>query len=294
MFNRLYTTFNLRSLLLLCFIFIWSVSFAYAGSTETASKKSGYTFGVFPFLTISTIEEIFAPIASELSHAIDRDVLLKSTDTFEKFMQNLEQQEYDIAFIQPFDYVNIAKKAGYLPVATRNEPLTADFLVLEKSPLKEGKELKGKVIGLPPKVAAVSYLANISLIQLGLDIRHDVKFRHFSSHQSCMQQLLIGDIDVCVASRPVLRAFESQMNVKFRAIMTTPSITQTLFVVHSRVPEKERNLIKKTILSTTLSDVKPEFKIIFKSVNNRFFRPVDDAEYDQVLIYKRLLEKYGE
>ena len=294
MFNRLYTTFNLRSLLLLCFVFLWPVSFAYASSAETASKKSGYTFGVFPFLAITSLEGVFAPIASELSHALDMDVLLKSTDTFEKFMQNLEHRDYDIAFIQPFDYVSIAKRAGYLPVATRNEPLNADFLVLEKSPLKEGKELKGKVIGLPPKVAAVSYLAKISLIQIGLDIRHDVKFRHFSSHQSCLQQLLIGDIDVCVASKPVQRAFESQMNVKFRAIMTTPSITQTLFVVHSRVPEKERNLIKKTILSTTLSDVKPEFKIIFKSVNNRFFRSVDDAEYDQVLIYKKLLEKYGE
>ena len=294
MFNRLYATFNLRSLLLLCFVFIWPVSFAYASSAETASKKSGYTFGVFPFLAITSLEGVFAPIASELSHALDMDVLLKSTDTFEKFMQNLEHQDYDIAFIQPFDYVSIAKRAGYLPVATRNEPLNADFLVLEKSPLKERKELKGKVIGLPPKVAAVSYLAKISLIQIGLDIRHDVKFRHFSSHQSCLQQLLIGDIDVCVAGRPVQRAFESQMNVKFRAIMTTPSITQTLFVVHSRVPEKERNLIKKTILSTTLSGVKPEFKIIFNSVNNRFFRPVDDAEYDQVLIYKKLLEKYGE
>ena len=47
-----------------------------------------------------------------------------------QFMEKLDAEVFDVAFVQPFDYVRIADRYGYRPLATRTEMLEA-ILVIE-------------------------------------------------------------------------------------------------------------------------------------------------------------------
>ena len=279
-------------LLLLTLHFSVALPLPVAGEEpQPGPEKLEYSMGVFPFLSAAATESVFAPIAAELAQALGRPVHLHSSSTFETFMERLQHQEYEIAHIQPFDYVGIAVKAGYLPIASRNEDLSAQLVVLYNSPVRSAKDLRRKTIGMPPETAAVSYLARIMLKQAGLRTGRDVKLKHFSSHLSCLQQLHIGNVSACATASPAIRVFEAQTKVTLRVLMQSSSIPQTLFVVHSRVPKADRDRIARTILSSTLSGVPKNLKELFIEKNGAYFRPVTDSDYDIVRKYLDLLGK---
>ncbi len=195
-------------------------------------------------------------------------------------MAKLERQEFDIAFIRPFDYVGIAENAGYIPVAIRREPLSAIFVVKEESPLADLSDMRGKTIAMAPKEAALSYIGKAALLEVGLSPGDDVIIEHMKGHHSCLQQVLIGTASACVTGRPALRVFQNKMNIELKVLSETKKFPSMLFVVHSRVPESDRRLIEETLLNTTLSDVEPDLRTLLMKDNNPPFMSTANEDYD--------------
>ncbi|MDH5181426.1 MAG: phosphate/phosphite/phosphonate ABC transporter substrate-binding protein [Gammaproteobacteria bacterium] len=209
---------------------------------------SEYLLGVFPHLPPRDLEKVFSPMAADLGKVINKRVMLRSSTTYEKFMDNLDKETFDIAFVQPFDYIRIADKFGYIPLATRKQKLSTVLVTKPDSNLNTVQDLKGKTIALPPKVAAVSLLLNSYLHEHNLVPGKDIRLTYHRSHLSCMQQILIGEADACGTAAPALRFFQHKMNVTLKIIAETQKIPHTLFVIHPRVPESERKKIRSRIL----------------------------------------------
>lgn len=258
-----------------------AASLPLAAQPPAAAPPEGgapYELGVFPFIAAPRIEKVFAPIAAQLSDALRRPVRYRSTRTYSQFMDNLERCLYDIAYAQPFDYVRIAYDAGYVPLVARKGILTAQLLVLSESPLRKVGELEGRVLGLPPAVAAVSYLSETILLDAGLVPHRDLELRHFRHHDACVQQLVIGNVDAC-ATGPRTRVEQSErMGVRFRCLGESRRIPTPLVMVHERVPEAERERVKQALLAVTLP---PEARSILNGEVSPFFE-VDDADYESV------------
>lgn len=252
------------------------------------ADEASYQLGVFPHLAAGQIENLFAPMAADLSRAIGRTVVLKTKPTFEAFMEELDDQVYDIAFVQPFDYVRAHDKHGYIPLARRGEPLAGLIAVKTDSPLRSLGELKGKKIGLPPEVAAVSHLTKMALLQAKIDPRTDTKLQYYKAHDSCLQQLLIGEIDACGTAAYPLRFFENKWDVKFRVLAQTQTISHSLFIVHPRVSKQAREAILKTILSW--AETRSGRQLLEKGELKPFIA-VTDAEYNAVRAYTRAMQK---
>ena len=221
---------------------------ALAADSESSGKHE-YVMGIFPHLPPRDLENVFAPMASDLGSHIGRHVTLRSNTTFERFTENLDKQKFDIAFVQPFDYVRVADKYGYRPLATRVEKLAAIVVVKPDSILTNLASLKAKRIALPPESSAVSHLFLGQLRANGMDPDRDVKLSRHRSHVSCMQQVIIGEADDCVTAAPALRFFKEQMHVDLKIIAQSREIPHTLFIVHPRVPKKDRDALRARILS---------------------------------------------
>lgn len=282
---------------LLCLLLVAAAAPAVAGSAElsrrTGADAPAYTLGVFPYLSATTLEDVYSPIAAELARSLGRPVRFATTSSYEAFAQKLRDGEYDIAFVQPFDYAGTASRAGYLPVAAAYHTIEAVFFVTDRSPIQSAAELRGRTIGLPPKPSAVSYLARMALLEKGLRPGVDVRLRHFSSHQSCLQQLLIGNVDSCVSAADIARIFESRMRTHLRFILKSPTIPAPLFVAHARLPGGERERIRETLVSTELAGIPPQLRHLFTrggELKDRYFRAVPDSEYDKV---RRYLQSLG-
>jgi phosphonate transport system substrate-binding protein len=275
-------------LLLICLA--WLPPAARAADTGAGgTERAPYILGVFPFIPAASIEGLFAPIAAELSAAVGRPVILRTTDSFDKFMAGLRRREYDLAFVQPFDYVDIARPKGYFPLARRSEDLVSVLVSRSESPLRTIKDLKGKRLGMPPETAAVSILNRIALKKAGLTPGTGVTVEYFSSHQACLQQLLVGHVDACGISPTGARLVENQMGVRFRELGRSPAIPHTLFVAHGRIPARERQAMTAVLGSTDLAKVPAEFRSLFVTEGQKPFRRVDDREYEPVRRHLRLL-----
>ena len=187
-----------------------TLAMAQTGNAATAEKttaeiKGEYSIGVFPFLPPRQLEKVFAPLAKDLGDAINRKIVLRTNTTYHKFAENLDAEKFDIAFVQPFDYIRIADNLGYRPLVTRKNSLKAVLVVKPESPVNSVADMKGKHVAFPPNVAAVSRLMKAHFVNNGLKPGKDVKFSHHRSHVSCMQQVLIGEADACGTALPAIR-----------------------------------------------------------------------------------------
>lgn len=243
------------------------------------AKEDSYLFGVFPHLPARDLEKVYSPMAAELGKVLGKKVSFRSASTFDKFMQNLRAGKYDIAFVQPFDYVWAHDDIGYKPIVTRIETLATVFVVLPESKIQSVADFKGKKIALPPDVAAVSYLTKAHLKENGLKVGEDVELSHHRSHVSCMQQVVIKAADICGTAAPAVRFFEHKMNRKMRVVAKTTEIPHSLFISHPRVSESEREVLKNTMLNLHKTVKGRE---MFKRGKLKSFKAVTDSEYDVV------------
>ncbi len=250
--------------------------------------KPAYVFGVFPHLSMGQLEKIYAPIAEDFERALGRKVVFRSKSNFEQFAAELQHRTYDVALVQPFDYVVAHDRHGYLPLARRGETLAAQFMVRPDSPLKSIQDLRGKKIGVPPDTAAISHLVKLALVRAGVHPGRDVSVRHFRTHDSCLQQLVIGGIDSCGSAPYPVRFFKSKWKVDLRVLSETFVIPHALFVVHERVPANERQILLKTILSWPESE---RGRALLEHGSLTSFVVATDREYDIVRDYSRQI--YG-
>lgn len=252
-----------------------------------AGAEQPYLLGVFPHLPPRELEKVFAPIAADLSKSVGHKILFRSSSTYKKFRENEDKELYDIVFTQPFDYIRVADQHGYLPLATRSEPLAALIVVKKGSPITHLEDLRGKIVALPPKIAAVSYLISVHLKKHGLIPGKDVRLVYHRSHVSCLQQVIIGAADACGTAAPALRFFNSKMNVQLSVITKTISIPHTLFAVNPHVPSTDRNKLLQAILSWGKTK---EGQILLRRGRLRPFIKITDKDYDIVRQYSKELQ----
>jgi phosphonate transport system substrate-binding protein len=260
----------------------WVCAIALAlGCAQAPAADKPYEFGVFPHLPLAKLRQLYDPIATDFEVKLGRQVWLSSKADYSAFRAALVKESYDIAFVQPFDYVDAHDRHGYLPLARRAPNLEALILVRPDSPFKSLRDLKGKIVANPPVEAAVSHLTTMALRDAGIDPATGVTRDYGRSHFTCMQSVLIGTADACGTARQALLHFEreKQMSSRFRVLYKTVPIPHTLFVVHRRVPKRDRDILLHAILAWGKTE---EGRKIIE--DGQFFPFVEakDVDYDVV------------
>jgi phosphonate transport system substrate-binding protein len=260
-------------------VFVFLVAVTFSLGLNTSYSNPEFTMGVFPYLPASRIQELYIPVAEDLSTALKKPVNLKTRDSFQNFRVAVEKQEYDLIFIQPFDYVRTAAPHGYQAISHPIGDLKGVFVVLRDSHISSLADLKGKRIAMPPKDAAVSLLGLKLLIDNSINIQADVSITYQSNHFACMKQLLIKKVEACVTADAPKKMFERRSEAKLEVLETTQAIPTTLFAIHKRVPQKERQEIVSRIVDWNRSEAGRD---ILNGLQFKSFVPADDHSYDIV------------
>ena len=265
------------------------IGLAFCASPALAAD-SPYKFGVFPNLPLARLYELHAPMASDFEAKLGRPVRLSSKAAYAAFGEELRNETYDIALVQPFDYVDAHDKHGYLPLARRGEALEAVIVVRQDSALASIKDLKGRIVSNPPADAAVSQLTSMAFRDAGIDPQAGVKRYYGKNHYACLQSVVIGAADACGTSEQALRTIEKQKNqppVRFRILHKTASIPHALFVAHKRVSQKDREILLQTILGWPGNETG---RNILDAGHFVPFVAAKDADYEVVRRYIRARE----
>ena len=253
---------------------------------HSGAADKPYSFGVFPYLPVTRIHEMYAPIAADFEAKIGRPVRLLSKARYETFEADIRDEAYDIAYIQPVLYVDAHDHHGYLPLARRRGKLAVLVVVREDSPIASLKDLEGKTLANPPADAAVSHLTSMALLSAGIDPRQGVRRDYGKNHFTCLQSVLIGVADACGTADGPLHALQKQKQGRsgLRVLPTTADMPYPLFVVHQRVPKAVRDALLRTILAWETTE---EGRRILRAVEFTSFVTASDADYKVVRQYLR-------
>ena len=263
--------------------------YADSDTVDTVAEKSGYKFGAFPMIAVGQIDKVFSPVAAEFARILGRPVHFRTKPSFAEFRNELSLETYDIAVVQPFDYVLAYDHYHYLPLARFDKPLITSIMVLSDSSLRGLQNLKGAKVAFPPTTAASTLTAKKALQDAGFDLKRDLSVQYTKSHDSCLQLVMVKAVDACVTSVRATHVFEAKWGKHFHSIFNTPGIPNTLFVVHRRVPKEVRDILLKTVTSwPESSQTGREF---IEINNNQRLIPAVDAEYDVVRKFPQNLDK---
>lgn len=255
-------------------------------ASQSGAADKPYEFGVFPYLPSAQIHELYITTAADFEAKLGRQVRLSSKAGYEAFAQELRRQTYDIALVQPFDYVDAHDKHGYLPLARRGEDLEAMIVVRHESPLRTLKDLKSKTVATPPLDAAVSRLTSIAFRDAGFNPETGVKRFYVKNHLACLRSVEIGAADACATAEQALRTIEKegQIAAKLRILHRTARIPHALFVVHKRLSQKDRDILLETILDWPNTERGKKILDVGRFIP---FVAAKDSDYEVVRRYAR-------
>jgi len=243
---------------------------------QTPPARDVYHFGVFPYLSPRNLLDRYAPVVASFNSHLDVPVVLMTSLSFTGFARSMDAGAFDIALIQPFDYAHVVKGLGYVPLAQFARPLTAQLVVRGDSRFRALQDLRGTTLALPPPHAAVTLLALAALRKHGLPPEQAVNVRYFRNHDSCLQDMWIGDASACASTDAPIEGFEKRMKAELRIVFQTDSIPSILFVASPRVPPARREALRRLILGWNRS---LEGRKILMHLNFPGFVQVDRKQY---------------
>jgi ABC-type phosphate/phosphonate transport system substrate-binding protein len=261
---------------------------AATSATSAAPHKESeadYRLGVFPFLPALTLDRVFAMVVEDLGAGLGRTVHFRTKSTFEQFVNALDDGTFDFVFVHPFFYVSAADNHGYLPVARLKDPLIVNVFARASLSAESLGGLRGKTLGLPPKLAAVSEIMFGELEVLGMTPGRELQVRHFQSKMSCLQAVVLGSIDACGLPGFAMAHLDLGRDEELKIIHRTKPFPSVLFAAHPRVPKQDRERLQRLILGWEKS---PRGMEILEAGKWNGFAKVNDADYDPV---RRLARK---
>ena len=236
-----------------------------------------FEFGIAPATSVARIENHLSVFSKMLGEAIDRPVVVKSRKDFPTFREALRQEAFDMALIQPFDYIKLRQSgSSYVPFARLETPFKA-IVVVSNDNIHTLEDLKGKTVAFPPKDAAVTILAMHKLHQLGYG-EQDFQIDYYSEHNSCIQALLIGTAKACVTVNELLHLLTDGENLKLRVIQESDVVPNAMLVLKGSAAKYREQLIKFVM---DYNDT-PQGREYYKLFAVTGYVPAQPSDYDVV------------
>lgn len=123
--------------------------------------------GLLPRLPEKELLEMFTPLARHLEKETATKVTVVIPKDFDAYTKQAIAGEFDIGFTNPLIYVQIKKAVQQAePLALASEPgvgtkLKGVFIVVNESPIKSIKDLKGKKVSFVDPGSAAGYVAQM-------------------------------------------------------------------------------------------------------------------------------------
>jgi len=268
----------LALILLTCFI---TASFK-----KSLAQERVFTIGVVPQFTPVEIYERWGPLVKELENRTGLKFELKTYKSIPEFEKAFLKGELDFVFMNPYHQVMAYKAQKYIPLVRDKTPLTGILVVRRDSPVKEVKDLDGKVIAFPaPNAFAASLYMRAILTE-----KFKIKFtqEYVKTHDNVYRQVILGKAQAGGGVNNTLLRQPEEVKRELRILYETPSAAPHPLSVHPRVPKEVKDKVKTAILDMANE---PSMKDLLDRVQMPNPVPADYAR-DYKPLEKLNLEKY--
>ncbi len=233
--------------------------------------------GVLPFLPSRRIDELYGPLVVSMADVLGRPVRLRTASSFSSFTEQLEGFAFDVAVVQPFEYVRLIE-LGYRPLARVDQTLAASMVSLTPVDASGFADLTQFRIGTLPRGSAMRLLVEAEFAALGLDPA-TVDITGYSTHADCLQNLVLGDIDICATAPVPLREFESEFGPELTIVTKSRAIGSLAYVASPDLDPTSAAQIEGFLLGLGGDEASLE---ILRLIGTARLVPVGQGDYDGV------------
>jgi phosphonate transport system substrate-binding protein len=250
-----------------------------SGAPRARSMPGGapLELGVFPYLSPRALLATHQPIKSFVDRQLGRPVHLSTATNYESFNGRTLRGEYDL-LITPPHFARLAQiEAGYVPLAAYSKPLRVVIAVGKASPVTDIRQLRGKTVVTPDRLAVVTLVAMRVLGENGLRADIDYTLRTSTSHASAAYAAANGEADAVVTE---LAAFQKgipgEVRDALRVLTLVGNLPHVMYLGHPRVGADNLELLRTGLLDFARNS--PEGKAFVESTGFEGLRAVTDAD----------------
>ena len=251
-----------------------------AVATHTAvvhSAEKALVFGIVPQESPSKLAHQWIPLMRYLSERLEQPVRFTTAPDIPTFEERVLVGQYDIAYMNPYHYVEFSQLPGYLAVAREGGKQIRGILVVgEDSPVTRLENLEGMTLAFPaPAAFAATILTRAELERLS--IVHTPRF--VSSHESVYLNVQKG---FAAAGGGIERTFNlavAEGLTGVRVLWRSEGYTPHAFAVHPELPKHQRLRIQAALTDLGNSE---EGLALLKRANLRTLVPAGDRDWDDV------------
>ena len=208
--------------------------------------EEAYSFAIVPQFDQRKLFAIWKPVAEQLEARTGLKLELVGSAGVSEFERRLGAGEFDFAYTNPYLILKERERQGYIPLVRDATPLRGILVVAKDGPIHEVSELDGKLLAVPsPNALGASLLLRAELERL-----HHVTMRMLDvkSHSSVYLHVASG---LAEAGGGVEKTFQGQtptVRERLRIIYTTAEMPSHPVAAHPRVPEKDREKMRRALL----------------------------------------------
>jgi len=210
------------------------------------------SFGIVPQQSSSRLAEQWTPLMSYLSERIGRPVRFKTAPDIPTFEQRVLAGQYDIAYMNPYHYVEFSQVPGYRAIAREQEKRIRGIVVVsETDPSTTLADLQGETLAFPaPAAFAATILVRAELKRLGVSYTP----KYVSSHDSVYLNVSRGFVKAGGGIERTYAAALEQELENVRVLWRSPGYTPHAFAVHPDLPQREMDQIGDLLADLSKSE----------------------------------------
>ena len=216
-------------------------------SGARAAEAQPLVFGLFPNLSPRTLVTMYQPMRDFLEAELERPVELVTANNFTVFTQRMLAGEYDLMVAAPHLARLGQLDAGYRLLAHYTQPLQACVVVASGSDLRELRDLKGKRIAVPDRLAVMTSLGIAMLEQAGLQNGQHYQMFEAKSHNSAAFNVANGRADAAVIGSIPLEQLSGEIRDRLRVVARSQAIPSQYFAVSGKLSSQERMRIERAL-----------------------------------------------
>ncbi|NUZ12667.1 phosphate/phosphite/phosphonate ABC transporter substrate-binding protein [Pseudoalteromonas sp. McH1-7] len=242
-----------------------------------SALSAEYTFAFVPQQSANKLVKNWQPVLNYINDKTGDKYIFKTAKDIPTFESRLLNQEYDVAYMNPYHFIVFNKQAGYEAIARQKNKQIKGIIVVKKgSGINTLSQLHDHVLAFPaPAAFAASILPRSELMKQGISFTP----RYVSSHDSVYLNVARGFVK---AGGGVIRTLENtdpEIKSQLDILWTTPGYTPHAFAVKQDMPQEAKARLTHALTSLANSE---RGRALLAAVNFTAIMPASNAHWQDV------------
>lgn len=257
---------GIRILLLLCMAL-----FVQAVQAETAPLR----IGILPTLSARVLLTTYAPLRQYLERELRRPVEMRSATGFRDFHAQTQAGDFDAVVTAAHLARLLQRDHGWKPLVTHVTANRAILVAARNRPVSSVRDLRGKMVAHPDRLALVVLQTTDWLREQGLQAGKDYQFVDSGSFNNAAYAVQQHQAMLAVLSPSSWKQLPDALKHDLVEFANLPEIPALTWIAHPRLGANAE-VLRKALLRFTPE--RPEGKQFFDTTGYRGYRAVTEAD----------------